>query len=147
MADYIYLEDGSGKLLLETGDAYLLEQAPYIVQLKLSANIAANAATDTTYQLTAPATKSTSDFQAGKISDDTNPITTDLASGKYTELEWSIKTCLGLADNDEIEFRVTNSGTVISTYTVTPKITVGAGAAPELALIPILMRSYRAWRT
>jgi len=148
MADYIYLEDGSGKLLLETGDAYLLEQAPYIVQLKLSANIAASAATHTTYQLTAPSGKTTGDFQEGHISDDTNPITsTDLDSGKYTEIEWSIKTCLGLADNDEIEFRVTNSGTVIDTYTVTPKITIGTGAAPELALIPILMRSYRAWRT
>ena len=147
MADYIYLEDGLGKLLLETGGAYLLEQAPYIVQLKLSANIAASASTHTTAQLTAPAGKTTGDFQEGHISDDTNPITTDLDSGKYSEPEFSGKTCLGLADNDEIEFRITNAGANTLTLTVTGKITIGAGAAPELALIPILMRSYRAWRT
>jgi hypothetical protein len=140
MADYIYLEDGSGKLLLESGDAYLMEQSTPAVTLRLSSNIAAAAATDTTYQLSAPSGKSSSDFQAGKISDDTNPITTDLASGKYTELEWSCKTALGLADGDEIEFRITNAGTVIDTYTVTPKITIGAGAT---TIVPILLRQYR----
>ena len=130
MADYIYLEDGSGKLLLETGDAYLLEQSPYIVQLKLSANIAANAATHTTAQLTAPSGKTSgADFEEGHISDDTNPITTDPGDGKYSELEWSLKTCLGLSNGDEIEFRVTDSGSNTLTLTVTPKITVGTVAS------------------
>jgi len=97
------------------------------IKLLLSSNIAASAATATTAQLTAPSGKTSgADFQAGKISDDTNPITTDLDSGKYTELEWSLQT-QGIATNDEVEFRVTKSGLVLDTYSQTPKITGGTG--------------------
>lgn len=34
MADYIYLEDGTSKLLLETGDGYLLEQTLATTSIK-----------------------------------------------------------------------------------------------------------------
>ena len=52
-----------------------------------SANIYANAATNTTGQLTAPANKTSNNFQAGKISDDTNPLPSlDLGANAYTEL-------------------------------------------------------------
>jgi hypothetical protein len=102
--------------------------APQWIKLLLSDNVAASAATHTTAQLTAPASKTSgANFQEGHISDDTNPITsTDLDSEKYSELEWSLQT-QGIADSDEVEFRITNAGTVIDTYTVTPKITGGAG--------------------
>lgn len=100
---------------------------PERVNLSASSNIASGAATATTAQLTAPSGKSTSDFQAGKISDDTNPLPSiDLNNLKYTELEWSIITASGLSSNDEIEFRITNNGTVLDTYTVTPKITISS---------------------
>ena len=101
---------------------------PQWIKLLLSSNVAASAATHTTAQLTAPAGKTSgANFQEGHISDDTNPITsTDLDSGKYSELEWSLQT-QGIAESDEVEFRITNAGTVIDTYTLTPKITGGTG--------------------
>lgn len=96
------------------------------ITLSLSANIAASAATSTTAQLTAPSGKTTTDFQAGKISDDTNPLPAiDLSEDKYTELEWCVITDDGLSSNAEIEFRVTVLGVTLNTYTVTPKITIG----------------------
>ena len=108
------------------------------VRLLLSDNIAASAATHTTAQLTAPAGKTSgADFQEGHISDDTNPITTDLDSGKYTELEWSIKTAAGLGTGDEIEFRITNTGADTLTLTVVPKITIGAGT-PTISITETL---------
>lgn len=84
----------------------------------------------TTYQLTAPSGKSTSDFQAGKISDDTNPVPAiDLAADKYTELEFSIEVASGLvANGDEIEFRITDNGSALDSYPLAyiPKITAGS---------------------
>jgi hypothetical protein len=107
-----------------TNDTILLEKGA--VNLKLSSNIAASAATATTAQLTAPSGKSSStDFTAGKISDDTNPVTVDIGSAKYTELEWSLIGSDILATGDEIEFKVTKAGVDITTYSVTPKWTVG----------------------
>lgn len=98
--------------------------------LGASANIAASAATSTTAQLTAPSGKTTSNFGAGKISDDTNPITAiDLASGGYTELEWSIIRGPASATNDVYQFRVTAGGLPLSSYAVTPQWTVATGAA------------------
>ena len=94
-----------------------------------STYIATSGSGTTTAQLTAPSGKSTSDFQAGKISDDTNPVAAiDLADGKYTELEFAVEVVTGLvANGDEIEFRITDNGSVIDTYTLYPKITAGSG--------------------
>lgn len=118
-----YSQTGSGGALLG-GAATVATDTAYVL-LSLSNNIAASAATATTAQLTAPSGKTSSNFQAGKISDDTNPLPSiDLDENRYTELEFSLITGGNLASGDEVEFRITNNGTVIDSYTVTPKITV-----------------------
>lgn len=89
-----------------------------------SANITASGA-DTTVQLTSPSGKTTSDFDAGRIQDDENPadaVTCD--SDDYTEMEWCLEASED-ADGNTYQFRVTNSGAVLDTYTVTPEWTVG----------------------
>jgi hypothetical protein len=98
------------------------------ILLGSSANISSGGATATTAQLTAPSGKSSgTDFQAGEISDDTNALPAlDLASDKYTELEWCITAVSGVAANGDVyQFRVTINGTAIDTYTVTPQWTIG----------------------
>jgi len=112
------------------------------VVLKLSSNIAAGGSTSTTYQLTAPAGKSTSDFEAGKITDDTNPLASfNPSSGKYSEWELCFEVKVAkVANNDEIEFRMTNGGTVLDTYSATPKITISTGGA---YYVPAIWQSYR----
>jgi len=87
--------------------------------------------TSTTYQLTAPSGKATSDFVTGRLQDDENPadavtITTD----DYTEMEWNFKVISTVAVGTIFDFRVTASGTALSTYTVTPRLTVSSGVAP-----------------
>jgi hypothetical protein len=95
------------------------------ITLSLSDNIAASAATATTAQLSVPGGKS---FTAGAISDDTNPITTDIGNGYYSEWEWCVKANSAvIATSDVLTFRVTVAGVVLSTYTVTPSWTIGAG--------------------
>lgn len=105
------------------------------VTVTASANIAAGAATATTAQLTAPSGKTSgADFQAGKISDDTNALSIppiDLAAGKYTELEWALTTA-GLVNGDVVEFRVTAFGVPLDTYSVTPQWTIGTAGAAAL---------------
>lgn len=99
------------------------------IVLSASGNIAANAATATTALMTAPANKTSgNNFQAGLISDDTNPLTAiDLAADKYTELEWSIKAVGGIAANGDVYLlRVSANGTPLTTYTVTPQWTIGS---------------------
>lgn len=96
--------------------------------MSASANISASGE-NTTVQLTAPATKSTSDFDAGRIQDDENPAdTVDITLDDYTEMEWCLK---ALTNSREVQysFRVTKSGVVISTYTVTPKLTITSGVS------------------
>lgn len=76
----------------------------------------------TTFQLIPPATKATTDFVAGKISDETNPVSVTITSDNYTELEWSISVN---AEQDEVfDLRVTDAGTPIS-EAITPSITIG----------------------
>lgn len=119
------------------GDEVSFTTLDYI-QLSPSDDIAASASTSTTARLTAPSGKTTGDFQAGRISDDTNPLPSiDLDSGKYTELEWCFKVGSDAGASDEYEFRVTSAGTVLETYTQAPKVTVASGglslAVPLLA--------------
>ena len=102
------------------------------VLLTDSTYIATSGSGMTTAQLTAPSGKSVSDFQEGLISDDTNPIPAiDLASGKYTELEFMIEVDgVLVAISDEIEFRITNAGTELDSYIATPKIMAGGAIIP-----------------
>lgn len=96
------------------------------IRLATSANIAAGGGTATTAQLTAPAGKTSgADFQAGLISDDTNPLPSlNLASGKYTELEWCLQAISTVAIEGTYQFRVTRNGAAFDTYTVTPQWTL-----------------------
>lgn len=82
---------------------------------------------DTTVQLSAPSGKTTGDFNAGRISDDANPVSQlNLGNNKYTEIEWALKAISGLAQvGDVYNLRVTINGTVLDTYSVTPDWTIG----------------------
>lgn len=109
----------------------LLPQNPAIV-LQPSSNIGAGGTDATTAQLTSPAGKTTGDFQAGAISDDTDPLPTlDLASGKYTELEFCVATAGPATTGDTYQFRIGSgsyqAGAVLSSYSVTPQWIIGSG--------------------
>ena len=94
--------------------------------LSASANIAASGE-DTTFQLTAPATKSTGDFGAGRIQDDENPSDTiTLTADQYTEVEFSIEANADAVDGGIYDFRITLDGVPLDTYTVTPQWTIAA---------------------
>ena len=96
------------------------------ILINASTHIAAGAADPTTARLTPPDGKTTASFQAGKISDDTNPLPSiDLAADKYTELEWAFKLDDALASGAEIELRVTVAGAALNNYEAIPKITIG----------------------
>lgn len=103
------------------------------ILLSASGNIAASGEA-TTAQLTAPSGKSTSDFVAGRMQDDENPAdTVDITADDYTELEWCLTAVSGVAVNADIyQFRVTENGSALSTYTLTPEWTIGTPAAPVL---------------
>jgi hypothetical protein len=97
---------------------------PAAFEVSLSSNIATGGA-DTTAQLTAPATKTTGDFDTGRIWDDENGADTiDITVDNYTELEWCLQ-ATALSEEVSYDFRVVkNDGTVLDTYTVTPQLTV-----------------------
>jgi hypothetical protein len=127
MANEFLLMETADKLLLETGDKEILELSPFI--LALSANFADGDAT--TFQLTAPAGKATSDFDAGKMAESSNPLTGIAADSlDYTEIEYGIIATQYALDSTQYNFRVYRSGALSSTYPVTPTWTVGtAGTA------------------
>jgi len=92
-------------------------------ELSASSNITASGEV-TTAQLTAPATKTTGDFSAGRIQDDENPAdAVTIGTDEYTEFEWSIEATTNAAEAT-YDFRVTLDGVAIDTYTVTPQMTV-----------------------
>lgn len=95
------------------------------LSLAPSSNFTNGAAT--TAQLTAPSGKTSgADFQAGSINETSNPAASlNLASGKYTELEWNMIANEAAIDASQYEFRVTYAGTSLDTTTVTPKWTIG----------------------
>lgn len=96
-----------------------------------SANIVAGAASSTTAQLTAPSPKTTSSFFAGRISEDTNPLPSlTITPDYYTELEWNLQATSTSANGDIFNFRVTNNGTVLDTYSYTPVWIIGSNSPP-----------------
>lgn len=104
--------------------------------LVASSNFTNGAAT--TAQLTPPAGKTTvSDFQAGSINETSNPAASlNLASGKYTELEWNIRATADAVNAQQYEFRVTYNGVSLDTYSVTPKWTIGTAPPPPDTTAP-----------
>lgn len=120
----------------DTGESFATTVAPVMTNnqepaidtpafsLALSSNFT-NGAT-TTFQLAAPAGKTTSDFQSGIISESSNPITGfNFTSGKYTELEWCLEATTDAENAAQYEFRVTYNGVALDTYSATPRWTVG----------------------
>jgi len=115
----------------DNGDEYA---APYTVDthraaafdLKASANIAASGEA-TTAQLTPPAGKTSgADFVAGRIQDDENPTDSiTFAADEYTEVEWGIATNDYAFDDETYDFRLEE----MTTFTVTPKVTISATPA------------------
>jgi hypothetical protein len=118
----INTNDGVG-----TEDVNTSEHAPEF-QMSDSTYISASGE-NTTYQLTAPLTKSTTDFDAGRIQDDENPAdTVDITVDDYTEMEWCFKGT-DLSKEIQYDFRVVESdGTVLSPYSVTPQLTLSFAA-------------------
>lgn len=85
---------------------------------------------NTTARLTPPAGKTTSNFTAGRLADDENPLdAVSIASDGYTEVAWVIKAQAPAAVADQYQFRVSNNGTVLTAYAVTPSLTVGTAGA------------------
>lgn len=99
------------------------------VYISASSNVTAGGES-TTARLTAPSGKTTSNFTTGRRWDDENGSDSiDIASGYYTELEWVLTTQSPADTDDYYEFRVYNGDSALDTYSVTPKWTIGAGAA------------------
>lgn len=97
------------------------------VYITTSANITAGGEA-TTARLTAPSGKTTGDFVTGRRWDDENGTDTiDLTSNDYTEVEWLVALSADPVDTDYFEFRVYAGSTALTTYTLTPKWTVGSG--------------------
>jgi hypothetical protein len=105
-------------------------------QMAASGNIAASGEA-TTVQLTAPSGKTTADFDAGRIQDDENPAdSVNITLDDYTEMEWCIK-AVDAANATTYHFRVTDAGSALQTYTVTPALTISVpgGAIESLRLL------------
>jgi hypothetical protein len=98
------------------------------ITLGLSSNIAASGE-NTTNRLTAPGGKSGTDFDAGRIQDDENPAdSVTISADDFTEMEWCIKS-IAAAGEVAYDFRIVlDDDTVLDTYSVTPTLTIAAGA-------------------
>lgn len=100
-----------------------------------SANFADGDAT--TAQLTVPTGSPT--FTAGvMVEGQALADAVDIVTDCYTEVEWALEVQSPAVDTDVFDFRVTAAGTPLTTYTVTPSLTVGAGATPPS--IPVRRR-------
>lgn len=129
-------------------------QAPTVLvtsplSLSPTANIAAGGNTATTVQLTPPSGKTSGDFVAGKISDDTNPLSAiDLALTKYTEVEWAIQFNSIAVVGAQYEFRLTDNGVPVSylisttaTLAAGPEVPVARGTLAITGQLPIVLLS------
>jgi hypothetical protein len=112
------------------------------VYVSASSNITAGGEA-TTFQLSAPSGKATSDFDAGRMWDDENGTdTVTITTDNYTELEWCIK--FGASASGAYDFRVTDGGAVLNTYSQTPQITITSG---DLVSVPARSHTYTAQAT
>lgn len=108
----------------------VMRTAPEIAEMAVaaSANIAANAATATTALMSAPGGKDTGDFDPGWISDDVNPgPSTDIDTDLYTELEWCMQATAYAGAGVVYEFRVSDNGAALDSYTDLPEWTIESG--------------------
>lgn len=90
---------------------------------------------NTTARLTAPAGKTTGDFDAGRIQDDENPCdAVDITADDYTEIAWSMKS-KSASRTVSYSFRVTIDGEALDTISVTPQTTVTEGGVTRRIFI------------
>jgi hypothetical protein len=129
------------------GSEVTFDTINWAVRLKLSTNIPAGGTTATTRQLTIPSGKAAGDYEAGKITDDTNPLASfNPGSAKFSEWEVCIEGISALlSTGDQLRISMSNAGVALDSYTHEAIWEIGAGAAGPV--IPVFMRSYRAWRT
>lgn len=98
------------------------------IYVEASSNIAAGGEA-TTARLTPPSGKTTADFVVGRRWDDENGADSiDITVDDYTEIEWAINTQSPAVNGDYFDFRVYAGSTALDTYTVTPRLTLGAPA-------------------
>jgi hypothetical protein len=110
------------------------EPAPtHYALLDLSTHIPAGGTTATTARLTPPTGKTTSDFDAGYITDDTNPgAAVDIGSNRYAEFAHCVKPILAnVTTGDRIEFRITKAGIALDTYGVYGVWEIGTASANQ----------------
>ena len=109
-------------------------------KMAASSNIAASGE-DTTVQLTAPASKTTGDFDAGRIQDDENPAdAVDITLDDYTELEFCVS-AKNAARLVQYAFRITRNGALLNTYAVIPRLTITtppAGGGPTVGSLALM---------
>jgi hypothetical protein len=111
----------------EYGSAALTVHRIEAFVISLSSEFAPGA---TTAQLTAPATKTTGDFDAGRIEEVDNPATAiDITDGNYTEIEFCFK-ATGGSREVQYDFRIVG----LDTYTLTPQLTIAAAAGVALPI-------------
>ncbi len=106
---------------------------PEAFVMSLSSEFAPGA---TTVQLLAPATKTTGDFNAGRIEEVANPATAiDITDENYTEVE----SCFQATVNSrEVQYDFRIEG--LDTYTVTPQLTISAAVGNAM---PMAMNDFR----
>lgn len=123
---------------------YVINGATVVNEVYVSASSNITAGGDaTTAQLTAPSGKTTGDFVTGRMWDDENGTDAiDITTDDYTELEWCLQAQSPAVDTDYFEFRVYAGSSALDTYTVTPKWTLGSGAAAT-SLPPIQSQARR----
>ena len=122
----ITANNGAG--ITQLAELQIFELDPSEISIATSDNIGASGE-NTTAQLSAPSGKTTGDFDAGRIQDDENPAdSVTIGDDNYTEMEWCL-TADAIADGNTYQFRVTDNGNVIDTYTVTPEWTIGTAGA------------------
>lgn len=117
---------------------------PAELYIATSANITAGGEA-TTARLTAPSGKTTSDFVTGRRWDDENGSDSiDITADDYTEVEWSLNTQSPAQNGDYWDFRVYAGSTALTSYGVTPRLTLGAQSLllPQslFARVPALRR-------
>jgi hypothetical protein len=97
------------------------------IYISSSANIVAGGE-DTTARLSPPSSKTTTDFVTGRRWDDENGTdTTDITTDDYSEFEWPVFLASSLTNGDYVDFRLYAGSNAFSSYTITPRWTVGTG--------------------
>jgi hypothetical protein len=129
-----FLLDETGQQILDETTGTILGNLEAFV-LSASTQIASGAATSTTAQLTPPSGKTTANFSALKVSDDTNPITGNIGNNRYGEVEWSLVSTDD-AELTDYEFRVIYNGQPLDGYTVTPTMTVSSSGGSSTIIQP-----------